>query len=194
MWQARGGKMVAALVGAAVLALLIGAMTAAAQPGPQAGERGAGIERMAERLGLSEQQQAAIVKLREDGRRERQTLRKEMARVRHDLRGELLKDQPSRKQIEKLSADIGALQAKLRANRILQQMAVRDALTPAQRELLPAPGIGLERGERGWGAGARGERRAARCWRDCDRGDRFDRGKPRGGFSPRQGGVGPGNL
>jgi Spy/CpxP family protein refolding chaperone len=130
-----------ALLSLAVLGMmLLPAAGALAQPGPD--PRGAGdrFARLCERLDLSDEQQAAVAKLREEGRAERRAWRAELIRLRHDLRGEMLQEGPSAARIDKLSEDIGALQAKVRASRLKQRVAMRNLLTPEQRDRLPLPG------------------------------------------------------
>lgn len=112
-------------------------------PGVRQGAQGRGpaLERLCDRLDLTEEQQAAVAKLRESGQAERRAWREQMIRLRHELRGEMLKAAPSAAQIDKLSAEIGKLQASLRASRLKERAAFRALLTQEQRDKLPLPGM-----------------------------------------------------
>ena len=137
--------------------VMIGAGLAAAQgPGPDQGKgmgRGMksefGAGRMAARLDLSDDQQTAIKALHENSRKEGTELRKEMMRLRNELRGEMLKDNPSEKAVLSLNDKIGALKTKLQANRLKTRLAVRELLTPEQRDQMLM--MGEDGGRRGHG-------------------------------------------
>ena len=162
------GKQVTMRGGAlAALCLVLGlAAAAAAQPGrgPHAG-RGEGPgpgERMGrhwERLDLTPEQREQLGKLREAGRAEGLALRKDLLRLRHELRGEMLKDAPEGKVVEQFAARIGETQGKLQAHHLRQRLAMRSLLTPEQRDrlltlgALPGPrddGCGARAGHGGW--------------------------------------------
>lgn len=138
----------------------------------QTGEFGPGqdrhLERMAARLDLTEEQQAAIAELQEENRGKNLELRKQMLRLRNELDGELLKDAPNSKSVLALNEQLGDLRTAMKANRLQNRLAVRELLTPEQRDKMLLMGEGRGRG--------RGEGRGHGWDRDCDAG----RG-PRGG-------------
>ncbi|MGD9548768.1 MAG: Spy/CpxP family protein refolding chaperone [Candidatus Krumholzibacteriia bacterium] len=158
------------LAAAAVMILLIAATAATAQ-GPGQGARGprgarcgqegfgpghgggCGGAFMAERLDLTEEQQAAIDKIREEGRKENLDLRKQMMRLRNELHGEMLKDDPSEKTVLDLTNRMGEIRTRLQGNRVKHQLAVRKVLTPEQRDRMLLMGDGGPRGRGGRGPG-----------------------------------------
>lgn len=149
-WKTRGLRI---LTAGAVAMILAGAGAAAAQgPAPCGGQAGPGA-RMAQRLGLDEKQQESVAKIREDGRRRDLALRKEIMRLRNELHGEMLKDDPDEGTVLSLSDKVGDLQNQLRGNRLQDRLAIRKLLTPEQRDRMLMMG---ERGGRGESAG-RGE-------------------------------------
>lgn len=203
----RRGTMMAGLW-LALAAMLGMATVAAAQPaaapeapaaapclrmGPGADEPGAGDRGPLAGLDLTEEQGQAIAKLREEGRQERLADRKNMRRLRHDLQGVMLADEPDARAAEKLIGQIADLRAKMQMSRLRQHLAVRQLLTPEQRDRLPLGGPGWFDGRDDFGGrdgfGSRGGR-GGPGWR----GHRGGRGP---GFGPCQGpcqgpGQGPG--
>lgn len=175
-----------ALAAAAAAAIVLSAAAAMAQgpgPGPQGGpglcdnpQPGA---RMAARLGLDQQQQEAVQKIRLEGRERDLPLRKQIMRLRNELHGEMLKDSPSEGAVLDLSAKISQVQKDLHANRLKDQLAIRKLLTPEQRDrMLLMDGHGRH--------GGRPDRDGAgRC------GGRHER-PGRGGFGPACPGFGGG--
>jgi Spy/CpxP family protein refolding chaperone len=151
-------------------------------PGPQAAWQGdgpaRGIEGLAARLDLSEEQVKAITEIQEQGRAKNQDLRKDMMRLQNELQGELLKDSPDAKAAAGLVAKIGELRTQLQQNRLEARLAVRQQLTPTQRDKMLLSGRGFGRGE---GDGGRGPGRGH------GRGPGFGRGdcRGRGGDCPR---------
>ncbi len=149
----------------AALCLILGlAAAAAAQPGrgPGAG-RGDGpgprehMGRLWERLDLTPEQREQMDKLRETGRAEGLALRKDLLRLRHELRGEMLKDAPEGRVVEQFATRIGELQGKLQAHRLRQRLALRALLTTEQRDrLLMLEAQRGPRGDRGDCCGERG--------------------------------------
>ncbi len=149
--------------GAALVALclVLGlAAAAAAQPGhgPGAGRgdgfgRGERMGRLCERLDLTSEQREQLGKLREAGRAEGLALRKDLLRLRHELRGEMLKDAPEGKVVEQYAARIGEARGKLQAHHLRQRLAMRGLLTPEQRDRLMT--LGALRGQRNDGSGPR---------------------------------------
>jgi Spy/CpxP family protein refolding chaperone len=183
--------------GAALVALcmVLGlAAAAVAQPGrgPGAGRgdgfgRGERMGRLLERLDLTPDQREQLGKLREAGRAEGLVLRKDLLRLRHELRGEMLKDAPEGKVVEQLAARIGEAQGKLQAHHLRQRLAMRGLLTPEQRDRLLT--LGALREPRGDGCGARAghDGRPGRAGRHFggaglgpDRGDRHGCAEGRG--------------
>lgn len=136
---------------------------------------------LAERLELSEEQIAQIDRIREESREKAVDLRKQLMRVRNDLKGEMLADSPSHKKVMELNGRLGELRTGLAAIRLEHKLAVRELLTPEQRDRMllmgerdtrgrgGRPGAhagGLRHGPRG-AAGAPDGPRAAR--QDCPR-------------------------
>jgi len=164
------------------------AATALAQPGraPRAGgpgqcEMGHGmrLERMAEVLDLSEAQQTAIADLREKARAGATELRKELARLRNEKHGEMLKDDPSEKTLVELTEKMGKVRTELQVQRLETRLAVREQLTAEQRDqmLLMGPRHGKRGGRHGGaceggpcdGSGREGKRGGSRQGRGAGR-------------------------
>jgi Spy/CpxP family protein refolding chaperone len=103
-------------------------------------------ERLAENLGLTEEQQTAIQELRATNRAKNLELRKEMARLRNELEGELLKDEVDEAAALKLARRIGDLRTEMRTNGLATRLAVRAQLTPEQRDKMLTAGAGFGRG------------------------------------------------
>jgi len=158
----------------ALLALLTPAATALAQPGlskdaPRPGEAGRGrggpgmharaqrAEGAMEWLGLTEAQQKQMKEIRERGEATRTGLQKQLLRLRNDMRGEMLKDQPDRRKIVQIAEQIGGVQTKLGVHRAEQMLSMREVLTPEQRDRWMTRGHG-PMGMRGMhrGPGGRG--------------------------------------
>lgn len=145
------------------------------------------------RLDLTEEQQQAIAKLRDEGRKERLASRKELRRLRHDLRGVMLADKPDVRAAEKLIGQIADLRAKMQVSWLRQHLAVRQLLTPEQRDQLPLGGPGWFDGRDDFG-GRGGRGGCGGCGGPGWRGHRAGRGP---GWGPCQGcgrdpGCGPG--
>lgn len=184
----RRGTMMAGLW-LALAAILGMATVAAAQPaaapeapaappclrmGPGADEPDPGDCGPLAKLDLTEEQEQAIAKLREEGHKQRLADRKDLRRLRHDLQGVMLADEPDARAAEKLIGQIADLRAKMQVSRLRQHLAVRQLLTPEQRDRLPLGGPG-------WFDGRD----------DCDGHDGFGgRGGP--GWRGHRGGHGPG--
>ena len=116
------------------------------------------LERMAARLDLTGDQRVKIEALHEQAREEGLALRKKMMRLRHELEGELLQDAPSEKTVLSLNAKIGDLQTALKANRLRTRLAVREELTPEQRDKMLVMGQHRKHGRHGRsGAGPHGQ-------------------------------------
>lgn len=148
--------------------------------GPK-GRRGDRIERLADRLDLTDEQKTAIEGIHEKTRTANTALAKETRLLRHELEGELLKDDPSEKKVLELNRKLGELKIEKNANRLMSKLAVREQLTPEQRDKMLAMGdrFGKGRGEaggRGHGRSFRGQGRGQgagpNCDRECDNGRR----------------------
>lgn len=128
------------------------------------------LERLAARLDLSDEQQEAIEALHEANRGKAVSLRKEMMRLRNQMQGEMLKDDPSEKTILSLNEKMGEIRTELKANRLKTRLAVREQLTPEQRDQMLMMGERGGRGGRGFDGprgghfrGHRGDRRGPGC-------------------------------
>jgi Spy/CpxP family protein refolding chaperone len=164
---------------------LIAAAAAYAQPGSGRGQgQGQGrlagqdwqsgpemrLERMARVLELTDEQKTAIGDLMDKHRAEQQALRVEMLRLRNELDGEMLKDEPSEKTVVALAGKMGELRTQKQVLRLKHKLAVRAQLTDAQRDqwLLQGKG-GKGRGGRhgrGDGPGNGGRRGPGGCDND----------------------------
>jgi Spy/CpxP family protein refolding chaperone len=138
--------------------------------------------RLGRRLGLTDAQQEAVAKIHEAGRARDLPLRKQLRQLRHDLKGEMMKDEPSEKAALTIVSRLGDVRTKLQSGRLSDRLAVRALLTEEQRERLPQWGLEGERG----GRGERGGPRAGHM-----RGGRGGRGGP-GCEAPACDGNGPG--
>jgi Spy/CpxP family protein refolding chaperone len=190
-------------VGAAA-ALLLAWGVASAQTGPADSDgspRGQDLERWGRGLDLTDEQLARIAEIREEGRDAQRDLALDLARVRNELEGELMKDEPDAERVQQLVDRSGELRTQMQKNRLEHQLAVRKLLTPAQRDQLllrraaRCDGRGLE-GRRGHGRdhrpGLHGKRGCGDSF-DCGHpwcdGSRMERGeRPRSGRARRGGG------
>jgi Spy/CpxP family protein refolding chaperone len=146
-------------------------------PGPQMR-----LERLAAFLDLTDAQVAAIEAIHEQARADGVELRKELARLRNQKQGEMLKDEPSRDALVEITREMGDVRTRLQVNRLETRLAVRAELTDEQRDQLLASGRhGGPGGGRG-GHGLRGGHGGCGGPGDCDRGP----GK-RGARAPRRG-------
>lgn len=161
----------ALLLTLSVLALTFAA--AALAQGPQGrsgqgrgrqGEPGLRLEMMTEKLELTTDQVAAIEKIQETGREKGTELRKDMMRLRNELEGEMLKDEPSEKTALQLVEKIGGLRTEMQAGRMQVRLEVRRLLTPEQRDRMLVMNQGSRRGADRRGGHGRGNR----CDNECD--------------------------
>lgn len=122
-------------------------------------DRGPGnrLEMMAKRLNLSEEQTETITKIREETRKQAMETRKSLMRLKNELQGELLKDQPSEKTVLTLNTNIGELKTEMRALHLKTRLAVRDELTPEQRDQMLMMGDKGKKGRRHGGHGRKGQ-------------------------------------
>jgi Spy/CpxP family protein refolding chaperone len=182
-------KMSKSLMITIALVAVLAAGTALAQQRMNGGERGGRgfergprIERLAERLGLTDEQKTAIEALHEETRAKNAALAKETRLLRHELEGELLKDEPSEKKVLELNAKLGDLNTERQATRLATRLAVRNQLTPEQRDKMLAMGPHHGRGPRGEGPGGGSGRGMGRGGRGgCD-GSCGGRGQGRGAW------------
>jgi Spy/CpxP family protein refolding chaperone len=171
----------------AVFVLLFAAAALAQGPGNGPGRgRGQGfggehrLEVLAEKLDLTAEQQESIGAIMEESRARGVELRKEMMRLQNELEGELLKDQPSEGTALGLVKEIGDLRTSIQSQRLESRLAVREQLTPEQRDrmLMMKERFGKDRGRRG--GRKPGGRFGKSCSHECD------------GEGPHRGGRGAG--
>jgi Spy/CpxP family protein refolding chaperone len=120
-----------------VLCLAFSGSATAQMPAPdEAGEEryAPRIERLAERLGLSEAQIEVMTNIHAEAQQVRITLRKESMRLHNELQGEMLKDEPSESKVLDLAEQIGRVRIKQQQSRLTQQLAIREQLTSEQRD------------------------------------------------------------
>jgi Spy/CpxP family protein refolding chaperone len=134
------------------------------------------LEILAEKLELTEEQIAAIEGIKEAGREKGTELHKEMMRLRNELEGEMLKDEPSEKAALDLVTRIGSLRTEIQAEKLKTRLEIRQQLTPEQRDKMLLVGERFQgrHGRGGRGMGWHGDRDCERS--DCRRGHRGARG------------------
>lgn len=129
----------------AIAALAVMASAANAQRPRHGDHRGPGarggfgferLETLADELDLTADQRAQIKKLRDEGRAKGVELRKQVMRLQHQLRGELLEDEVDQQAVLLLVERIGDARTKLAVHRMEHQLAMRSVLTPEQRDQL----------------------------------------------------------
>lgn len=100
------------------------------------GEFGPGyrLEILADHLELTEDQMTAVKGIQTLCREKNMELRKELMRLRNELQGEMLKDDPSEKVALDLNGKVGALGTEIQSNRMKSRLEVRRQLTPEQRD------------------------------------------------------------
>jgi Spy/CpxP family protein refolding chaperone len=91
---------------------------------------------LAGRLDLTDDQKAEIEKMRDADREKVVSLRKELMRAHHDLRGEMMKDDPDAAKARKLTEKIGELRTDMQLLHLEHRLAVRRILTPEQQDRL----------------------------------------------------------
>jgi Spy/CpxP family protein refolding chaperone len=131
-------------------------------------DRASRLEILADRLDLTDEQVDAIEKLREERAADCAELRKEMMRVRNEIRGEMLEDDPDLAKIKDLIARKAEISSRLQISRIEGRLEFREILTPEQRDLLPmlgraGRGGGFFKEDRGY---RRGRMNRGRGWGD----------------------------
>ena len=137
------------------------------------------MERLAARLDLTDDQIEKIEKMWTERLSERAKLRKEMMRIQNELRGEMLKDTPDMDKVRTLVAEKEEIRTEMQVARLETQLALRDILTPEQRDRMTMLRGAGRRGElRGMGMGRhRGKIGRDRGW--CDGTGRGGRPGPR---------------
>ena len=104
-------------------------------PGDGRGGRdGSRMEQMAERLDLTEDQQLAIQKIHDDGRSEMTALQKRIAKMKLELKSEMLNDKPDASNLRTLTKKIGDLKTEKQLMQLDHRLAMQEILTDEQRE------------------------------------------------------------
>lgn len=131
-------SLVAVMVSAAALASAQGLGNQQGKGMNKRGGRGMGqehrMERMTQRLDLTADQQTAIEKIKENSREKGLEIRKEILRLKNEMKGEMLKDNPSEKSVLALNEKLGELKTEVRANRLKTRLKIREQLTPEQQD------------------------------------------------------------
>ena len=97
-------------------------------------------------------------------------VRKQLLRLHNELEGEMLADEPQEATVVELTDKIGQLRTELQVERARTQLAVRELLTPEQRDkmmMLKATHRGAGKHGRHGGEGRWAGRRAGRCGGGC---------------------------
>jgi len=118
------------------------------------------LERMTECLELSEAQVTAIETIHEQAAADSRELRKDLARLRNEKRGEMLKDEPSEKALAGIIESMGELRTEMQTIHMKARLAVREQLTEEQRDKMMTMG---ERQGRRDGRKGRNGRPGRRC-------------------------------
>ncbi len=140
-----------------------------AQMGPMKGDCGRGWMG----LGLDDEQQMKMEKLSLEHKLATVDMRAEQAKLRLEMKQEMLKDEPSRKTLEKLAKGIAANREKMQMSRIDHMLDVKKILTPDQWKIFVRHHYG-KNGKMGR-MGGRGHR-SHECMKDGRmRGDRDGR-------------------
>lgn len=169
----------------AVAALMIAGTALAQGPGRGAGSgrcdgpgvgRGMGagfgsghrLEVLAQRLELTEEQVAAIEGIREAGQEKNMKLKKELMQLENELKGEMLKDDPSEKTALDLVKKIGALKTEMESNRLENRLEMRKQLTPEQRDKMLVMRERFKGGREGRGHHGKGRGAGCRGGNGCN--------------------------
>jgi len=151
--------------------------------GPRGGRQ---FEHLARQLDLSDEQREAAAGIHESGRARDLPLRKQILLLRHEMQGEMMKDNPSEKAVVTLARDMGELRTKIQIGHLQDRLAVRELLTAGQRDkllMLGENGRGSRRDGPGGGAMHGGPRGQGSKGADCDgagSGREHTGGSPRG--------------
>jgi len=87
-----------------------------------------------DRLGLSEDQQKAMAKIRNEAQTARRERMREMMRLRNEMQGEFLKDSPAAAALRSLAQRMGEIRTQLQIQQLEQRLAIHQLLTPEQRD------------------------------------------------------------
>ena len=149
---------VRALGAVTVIVILVASAGLAAAQGPRRGHSKGGcdmagpgqrIEMMAKHLDLSDDQLTAIKAIHENSRKDGLEKQKELKRLRNELQGEMLKDNPSEKAVLGINSKMGALKTEMKALKLKTRLAVREELNAEQRDKMLVKGGHGGRGGRG---------------------------------------------
>ena len=154
-------KTILTVLGGAVLALGLVAVTGSAQP-PPPGKRGPGMGRpdaMTRFLALSEQQQEQVRKVMDEQRPEHEALREKLEKNRDLLQQALESANPVPEAVGELAIEGHRLREQERALREAQEKAFRGLLTAEQRAKFDAMKALREEGPGGPPEGGPGPRR-----------------------------------
>ena len=145
----RNNYQVRALADVAAIVIIIASAGLATAQGPRHGQGKGGcekagpghrVEMMAKHLDLSDDQLTAIKAIHEDSKKDGIEKRKELKRLRNELKGEMLKDNPSEKTVLGINSKMGALKTEMKALKLKTRLAVREELTSEQRDKMLVKG------------------------------------------------------
>lgn len=143
-----------------VLTVSLAGFSAAMGPGGgSCGPMGHGpkIECLSKCLDLTEEQTKEIEKVLSGRKSEGLSVRNELTRATHELKGEMLKTHPDVSVVRKLTGKIGELKGRMRLVALERQLAIRKILTDEQIEkMIACHGMsGFGHGEKGHGSRCR---------------------------------------
>lgn len=121
---------------AGIVAIAGGAALAQPGGGMRAGDPQGEVGCRLEWLDLTDGQKAEIEKLREEAHEARPEAEKRMRRLEHELHGEMLKDDPDAENMRDLVRKIGQLRTERQLSHLNLRLAIREQLTPEQRDRL----------------------------------------------------------
>ena len=133
------------------IAALVSAQSGRGGGPPDIQER---LERMSDQLDLTQDQEREIEQIFEDGESQSSPMKRQLAQIRNEIQGEMLKDDPNKNTVIQLTREAGDLRTEMSLLRVENQFAIHAVLTPEQREKLAS--MKAERGKRGGGRGHRG--------------------------------------
>ena len=116
------------------------------------------IDWMVERLDLTDEQREKIEAIEEKSDSDRRELGKEERRAEHALQGELLEDSPNAGRVKDWVEKVGDVRTRLRWLALEERLAMREILTPEQRDRMPFRGHGFDRRHEGRSFRDRGPR------------------------------------
>ena len=101
-------------------------------------------ERLAHLLDLTDAQQTQVTQIQDEGHAKRLALRKQLLRLKNELQGEMLRDEPAVAKVNELAEQMGALRTEMQKQRLQQRLAVRRVLTAEQRDKMLVVGEGRD--------------------------------------------------